>query len=162
MAPDITQLCSDPVKNIFTPNSCSAAPCGAAGIQLEDQQLPKRCGHLAGKELVESAVMCEKLQAAVDARRNPDLVLVARTDARSVEGFEQAVARAQQYLAAGADWIFPEALASADEFARFEATPAVADDELLQAFRAVRRRALEGELEAALVLLKVEIGRAHV
>ncbi|NIL96541.1 MAG: methylisocitrate lyase [Planctomycetales bacterium] len=92
---------------------------GVAAIQLEDQQLPKRCGHLAGKELVESAVMCEKLQAAVDARRNPDLVLVARTDARSVEGFEQAVARAQQYLAAGADWIFPEALLSSAEFAAF-------------------------------------------
>ncbi|MDH3717611.1 MAG: methylisocitrate lyase [Planctomycetota bacterium] len=92
---------------------------GVAAIQLEDQQLPKRCGHLAGKELVETERMCEKLQAAVDARRDADLVLIARTDARGAEGFQQAVERAQRYLAAGADWIFPEALQSPEEFAAF-------------------------------------------
>lgn len=92
---------------------------GAAAIQLEDQQLPKRCGHLSGKSLVAPEVMCAKLRAAAAARRDPDLVLIARTDARGVDGFDAAVARARQYLAAGADWIFPEALADKDEFARF-------------------------------------------
>ncbi|HEY5311119.1 MAG TPA: methylisocitrate lyase, partial [Pirellulales bacterium] len=92
---------------------------GAAAIQLEDQRLPKRCGHLSGKELVSPDEMCAKLRAAVAARQDPDLVLLARTDARGVDGFDAAVARARQYLAAGADWIFPEALATRDEFARF-------------------------------------------
>lgn len=92
---------------------------GAAGIQLEDQQLPKRCGHLSGKSLVEPEEMCAKLRAAAMARRDPDLVIIARTDARGVNGFEDAVERAQRYLSAGADWIFPEALASREEFAAF-------------------------------------------
>ncbi len=92
---------------------------GAAAIQLEDQRLPKRCGHLSGKSLVSADEMCEKLRAALAARGNPDLVLIARTDARGVEGFSQAVDRAQQYLDAGADWIFPEALVDRDEFERF-------------------------------------------
>ena len=92
---------------------------GAAGLHLEDQVLPKRCGHLSGKSLVDPATMAAKVRAAVSARRDPDFVIVARTDARSVEGFDAAVDRARQYLAAGADMIFPEALESADEFARF-------------------------------------------
>lgn len=92
---------------------------GAAAIQLEDQQLPKRCGHLAGKSLVEPAVMCAKLRAAVAARTDPQLVIIARTDARGVTGLDDALARARQYLEAGADWIFPEALESKEEFARF-------------------------------------------
>ena len=92
---------------------------GAAAIQLEDQQLPKRCGHLSGKELIDTDVMCAKLRAAVAARSDPDLVIVARTDARGVAGIDAAVQRAQAYVAAGADWIFPEALASRDEFAQF-------------------------------------------
>ncbi|HEX3657668.1 MAG TPA: methylisocitrate lyase [Pirellulales bacterium] len=92
---------------------------GAAAIQLEDQRLPKRCGHLSGKELVSPEEMCAKLRAAVAARQDPDLVLLARTDARGVDGFDVAVERARQYLAAGADWIFPEALASREEFERF-------------------------------------------
>jgi methylisocitrate lyase len=94
---------------------------GAAAIQLEDQQLPKRCGHLPGKTLVEPAEMCAKLSAAVDARSDPDLVIVARTDARGVTSLEDAIHRARQYLDAGADWVFPEALADRDEFARFAA-----------------------------------------
>lgn len=94
---------------------------GAAGIQLEDQRLPKRCGHLSGKALVEPREMCAKLRAAAAARRDGDLVLVARTDARGVEGLDAAIARARQYLASGADWIFPEALADREEFERFAA-----------------------------------------
>lgn len=92
---------------------------GAAAIQLEDQQLPKRCGHLSGKSLVAPEEMCAKIRAAVAARRNPDLVILARTDARGVYGLDDAISRAKQYVAAGADWIFPEALADRDEFARF-------------------------------------------
>ncbi len=92
---------------------------GAAGVHLEDQVLPKRCGHLSGKALVETSTMVAKLRAASSARPDPDFVLIARTDARSVEGFDAAVARAHAYRDAGADMIFPEALESADEFAEF-------------------------------------------
>ncbi len=92
---------------------------GVAGIHLEDQQLPKRCGHLSGKQLVAPKVMAAKVRAAVAARRNPDFVLIARTDARGVTGFDDAVQRARLYLDAGADAIFPESLETADEFARF-------------------------------------------
>lgn len=92
---------------------------GVAGLHLEDQQLPKRCGHLSGKTLVPSDAMVSKLRAAVAARRDPGFVIIARTDARGVEGFDSVVSRAKQYLAAGADAIFPEALETPDEFARF-------------------------------------------
>jgi methylisocitrate lyase len=98
---------------------------GGAGIHLEDQQLPKRCGHLSGKQLVDPAVMAAKVRAAVAARHDPDFVIIARTDARGVSGFDDAVRRARLYLEAGADAIFPEALESADEFAAFaRAVPA--------------------------------------
>jgi len=92
---------------------------GAAAIQLEDQQFPKRCGHLAGKSLVEPAAMCAKLRAASAARAGDELVIIARTDARGVTSLDDAIERAKRYLDAGADWIFPEALQSKDEFARF-------------------------------------------
>jgi methylisocitrate lyase len=92
---------------------------GAAAIQLEDQELPKRCGHLSGKTLVSTEAMCAKLRAAVSARRNKSTVILARTDARGVENFDAAVERARQYIAAGADWIFPEALATREEFQAF-------------------------------------------
>ncbi|HEX3998707.1 MAG TPA: methylisocitrate lyase [Pirellulales bacterium] len=92
---------------------------GAAAIQIEDQHWPKRCGHLSGKTLIEPAEMCAKLRAAAAARQDSDLVLIARTDARGVSSLEDAIYRSQAYLAAGADWIFPEALAGRDEFARF-------------------------------------------
>lgn len=92
---------------------------GAAGVHLEDQHMPKRCGHLSGKSLVEPAAMAAKVRAAVAARRDPDFVVIARTDARGVNGFEDAVRRARLYVEAGADAVFPEALESADEFARF-------------------------------------------
>jgi methylisocitrate lyase len=92
---------------------------GAAAIQLEDQELPKRCGHLPGKTLVPAAEMCAKLQAATAARTDESTVIIGRTDARGVEGFDAAVDRARQYLEAGADWIFPEALANREEFQAF-------------------------------------------
>ena len=92
---------------------------GLAGCHLEDQQFPKRCGHLAGKSLIEPAEMVEKLQAAVAARRDPDFLIIARTDARGVEDFSKTVSRAEKYLEAGADAIFPEALQNAGEFGEF-------------------------------------------
>lgn len=92
---------------------------GVAGIHLEDQQMPKRCGHLSGKALVTAEEMAAKIRAAVAARRDSDFVIIARTDARGVTGFDDAVRRAKMYLEAGADAIFPEALESAEEFERF-------------------------------------------
>jgi methylisocitrate lyase len=92
---------------------------GAAAIQLEDQQSPKRCGHLAGKSLIEADAMCARLRAAAAARTDPDLVIIARTDARGVTNINDALERAKRYLAAGADWIFPEALQSKEEFGHF-------------------------------------------
>lgn len=92
---------------------------GAAAIQLEDQELPKRCGHLSGKSLVTVDAMCAKLRAASAARADADTVILARTDARGVDGFGAAVERAKKYIEAGADWIFPEALADRDEFQTF-------------------------------------------
>jgi len=92
---------------------------GLAGCHIEDQEFPKRCGHLAGKTLVPAEEMMEKIEAAVAARRDPDFLIIARTDARGVEDFASAVKRAQKYTEAGADAIFPEALQNADEFRDF-------------------------------------------
>src|SRR5438045_1043049 len=92
---------------------------GLAGCHLEDQEFPKRCGHLAGKSLVASADMEEKIAAAVAAKRDKDFLLIARTDARAIENFGGAVKRAQAYVAAGADAIFPEALQTKQEFRDF-------------------------------------------
>jgi methylisocitrate lyase len=92
---------------------------GLAGCHIEDQQFPKRCGHLAGKSLVETDEMVEKIRVAVAARRDPDFLIIARTDARGVEDFPRAVRRAEKYLEAGADAIFPEALQNATEFRDF-------------------------------------------
>ncbi len=92
---------------------------GVAGVHLEDQVMPKRCGHLDGKRLVTSQDMERKLTAASKARSNPDFLLVARTDARAVEGFDAAVERGLRYLDAGADAIFIEALQSEEEFGRY-------------------------------------------
>jgi methylisocitrate lyase len=90
-----------------------------AGCHIEDQEFPKRCGHLAGKSLVDVEEMTEKIKAAVAARRDPDFMIIARTDARAVEDFDRTVDRAQRYMDAGADAIFPEALQSAEEFRDF-------------------------------------------
>lgn len=92
---------------------------GVSGIHLEDQEFPKRCGHLGGKTLVSQAQFCEFLASAAAARTDPNFLLIARTDARGVSGYDDAVARAHAYLRAGADLIFPEALESVEEFERF-------------------------------------------
>ena len=92
---------------------------GAAAIQLEDQRgADKRCGHLAGKQVIEVAEMTEKLAAAAAGRRDPGTVIIGRCDSRSVHGLDDCLARLHAYRAAGADWLFPEALQSRDEFGR--------------------------------------------
>lgn len=88
---------------------------GAAAIQLEDQSFPKRCGHLDGKTLVTQAEMVGKIKAALDARKNEETLIIARTDARAVEGLEPALERASAYRDAGADVLFIEAPQSLDE-----------------------------------------------
>jgi methylisocitrate lyase len=92
---------------------------GLAGLHLEDQELPKRCGHLSGKTVVSIDAMVAKIRAAVAARHDPDFVIIARTDARAVHGIDHAVNRAAAYLDAGADVIFPEALENREEFEHF-------------------------------------------
>ncbi|MEU2038324.1 methylisocitrate lyase [Nocardia niwae] len=94
---------------------------GLAGCHIEDQVNPKRCGHLDGKSVVAVEEMVRRLRAAVSARRDPNFVVCARTDARATEGLAAAIDRAQAYADAGADLIFTEALADASEFARFRA-----------------------------------------
>jgi methylisocitrate lyase len=91
---------------------------GAAAMHIEDQVLPKRCGHLEGKELVGTEEMVKKVIAARKAAKK-DLLVIARTDARSVEGIDSAIERAKSYEKAGADMIFPEALESREEFVEF-------------------------------------------
>lgn len=98
---------------------------GAAGCHIEDQVMPKRCGHLAGKSVVPVPEMLRRLGAAVAGRRDPDFVLCARTDARATEGLAAALDRARAYVDAGADMIFAEAVASLEEVAAFRAALAV-------------------------------------
>jgi methylisocitrate lyase len=104
---------------------------GAAGCHLEDQVQAKRCGHRPGKELVSTEEMCDRVKAAVDARTDPAFVVIARTDAHAIEGLAATIARAQAYVAAGADMIFAEALATLDEYRQFTsmlgATPVLAN-----------------------------------
>ncbi len=90
---------------------------GAAAIQLEDQGFPKRCGHLAGKTVVPAAEMTGKIRAALNARRSPETLVIARTDAVAVEGFEPALERAELYAEAGADMLFIEALRTVEQMA---------------------------------------------
>jgi 2-methylisocitrate lyase-like PEP mutase family enzyme len=90
---------------------------GVAGLHLEDQEFPKRCGHLPGTQVVPAAEFEAKIRAAVHARRDPDLVLIARSDARGVYGLHEVVDRARRYAAAGADVVFAEGLQSVDEVA---------------------------------------------
>jgi carboxyvinyl-carboxyphosphonate phosphorylmutase len=91
---------------------------GVAGLHLEDQVHPKKCGHMSGKAVIETAEMVGKIEAAVAARRDPDLLLIARTDAAAVEGLDAAIARARRYRDAGADVLFVEAPTSEDDIAR--------------------------------------------
>src|SRR5439155_13534038 len=142
---------------------------GAAAVHIEDQVGAKRCGHRPGKELVPSGEMVDRVKAAVDARADPDFVIMARTDALAVEGLEAAIARAAAYVEAGADMIFPEAMTELAMYRRFVeavkvpvlanitefgATPLFTVDELrsagvaialypLSAFRAMNKAALD-------------------
>jgi 2-methylisocitrate lyase-like PEP mutase family enzyme len=90
---------------------------GVAGIHIEDQASPKRCGHLDGKEIIPSDAFVSKIRAAVAARRDPDFLIIARTDSRAVAGFDDAIARANAALAAGADMAFVEAVQTGEELA---------------------------------------------
>lgn len=92
---------------------------GLAGIHIEDQVAPKRCGHLEGKQIISAGDMASKIRAAVRARTDSDFFLIARTDARGVNGLADAIDRAKRYLDAGADAIFPESLQSPAEFTEF-------------------------------------------
>lgn len=92
---------------------------GISSCHMEDQVNPKRCGHLDNKDLVSRDAMVQKIAAGAKSRRNPDFVICARTDARGVEGLEKAIDRAKAYVDAGADMIFPEALADEKEFEKF-------------------------------------------
>jgi methylisocitrate lyase len=89
---------------------------GVAGLHLEDQVNPKRCGHLDGKQVVDEATAVRRIRAAVDARRDPDLLIMARTDVRGVDGLDAAVRRCRALVDAGADALFPEALTSLAEY----------------------------------------------
>lgn len=88
---------------------------GADCIQLEDQVAPKRCGHFSGKDVISTEEAVAKIKAAVDARRDPDLLIMARTDAAAVHGFDAAIERAERFAEAGADILFVEAVTTADE-----------------------------------------------
>lgn len=92
---------------------------GVAGIHLEDQIFPKKCGHMEGKEVIPLDEMVGKIRAACAAREDPDFAIIARTDSRAVEGIEAAIRRANAYAEAGADLVFPEAPQSREELARF-------------------------------------------
>ncbi|MGJ8573388.1 MAG: methylisocitrate lyase [Hoeflea sp.] len=89
---------------------------GLAGCHIEDQVMPKRCGHLDGKEIVETSVMIQRVRAASDAKMDSNFCLIARSDARAVEGLEKSIDRMKAYVDAGADMIFPEAMRSEKEF----------------------------------------------
>jgi methylisocitrate lyase len=103
---------------------------GVAGLHIEDQVNPKRCGHLDGKDVVDTEVAVRRIKAAVAARRDPGFVIAARTDAAAVNGIADAIDRAKAYADAGADLIFPEAMADEADFERFRAaidTPILAN-----------------------------------
>jgi methylisocitrate lyase len=101
---------------------------GVAGLHIEDQVNPKRCGHLDGKQVVDEHTALQRIRAAVDARRDPNFLIMARTDIRAVDGLRAAVDRAKALVDAGADAIFPEAMATLEEF---EAVRAAVDVPLL-------------------------------
>jgi len=92
---------------------------GAAAVHLEDQTWPKRCGHRTGKQVVSTIDMCDRIKAAVDAREDPRFVIMARTDALGVENLNQAVERAVEYVKAGADMIFAEAITELKQYKAF-------------------------------------------
>ena len=91
---------------------------GAAGVQIEDQVFPKKCGHFEGKDVIPTAEMVQKIRAAVDSRADADFQIIARTDARAIEGLDRAIGRAHAFIEAGADATFVEAPLTVDELAR--------------------------------------------
>src|SRR5258705_6018457 len=105
----------NPLNVIRTVGAYEAA--GVAGIHIEDQVAPKKCGHMEGKQVIAADEMAQKVRAAVEARTSPDFVIIARTDARAVEGLERAIERARLYRAAGADVLFVEAVVTEAEAA---------------------------------------------
>ncbi len=104
---------------------------GACGIQLEDQEFPKKCGHMPGRRVIPAADMAAKVRVAVDSRSDPDFLVIARTDARTTLGLDEALRRAEAYLEAGADVLFVESPESVDEMraigARFKGVPLLAN-----------------------------------
>jgi 2-methylisocitrate lyase-like PEP mutase family enzyme len=92
---------------------------GVVGVNIEDQVMPKRCGHMRGKELLDAREAAKKIEAAARAKKDPDFIVNARTDAIAVEGLEGAIRRAKMYLAAGADMVYPDAIGSEDDIRRF-------------------------------------------
>ncbi len=92
---------------------------GVVGMNIEDQVSPKRCGHMQGKELISAKEMAKKVEAAIKAKKNPDFIINARTDAIAIEGIDKAIERARLYIAAGADMVFPDAVASEEQIKRF-------------------------------------------
>ena len=92
---------------------------GIVGINIEDQVSPKRCGHMKGKELIDPREAAKKIEAAAKAKRDPGFIINARTDAIAIEGMEGAIKRARMYLAAGADMVYPDAIASEDQIREF-------------------------------------------
>ena len=118
------------VKNV-TRTIQSYEDIGASAIFIEDQKSPKRCGHMAGKDVIDAEMMVTKIKAAVAARRNPDTFLIARTDARAIFGLDDAIDRAERYLGAGADGVFIEAPQSETELERigraFKGVPQLAN-----------------------------------
>ncbi len=105
----------NPLNVVRTVREYEAA--GVAALHIEDQVSPKRCGHMEGKEVIAASEMVEKVRAAVEARRSPELVIIARTDARALEGLDGALERARRYRDAGADMLFVEAPESEEEVA---------------------------------------------
>ena len=103
----------NPLNVIRTVGAYEAA--GVAGIHIEDQVAPKKCGHMEGKQVIPAAEMAEKIRAAVEARSRPEFVIIARTDARAAEGLDAALERGRLYREAGADGLFIEAVTSEDE-----------------------------------------------
>ena len=117
---DVDTGYGNPISVIRTVQQYELA--GVAAIHIEDQVAPKKCGHMAGKEVIPKADMVNKIRAAVDARRSPDFVIIARTDARAVEGLESALDRAQAYREAGADVLFIEAPEGVEEIEKVSKT----------------------------------------
>jgi 2-methylisocitrate lyase-like PEP mutase family enzyme len=137
---------------------------GIAGLHIEDQGFPKRCGHLAGKSLIDAGEMCDKIKAAVDARRDDDFLIAARSDAIAVEGFDAALARAESYRAAGADILFLEAPETPRQIAEIpRRLPAPVMINMFRGGRTPFTPAAElGELGYRLVIVPSDLQRAVI